>query len=271
MEQPDLNPGHGPQQDRPDTALPQPSEDTQGDPALPADVPDLQSPPSPTPQPLAVDADRLGLHGRERWVFREVGVRLPVGAVLAVIGAKGSGRSSLLLTLAGRMRATDGRLSVLGYSLPRQARQVRERAAVARVGRAVALEPGLTVAETVRERSLLDVVSPDLAAERFGWACSVLGLDLHGHGLVEDLSGLEQTQLACAVAAVGAPSLLLLDDVDAGLHSHEESAVWRGLRGLADSGVSVVAATTDPGPAGEHCDAVLRLAPAVETTKGHFR
>jgi ABC-2 type transport system ATP-binding protein len=231
-----------------------------------------EPPTTDRPRP-AVEARRLGLHGRDRWVYRDVDLSLPPGAVLAIAGPRGSGRSSLLLTLTGRMRPTDGHLTVLGHPLPYEARAVRRLAAVARAGRAVGLEPWLTVWETVRERALLDVVSAARAQERFARACELLGLDLHPHGLVEDLSGVEQTLLATAVAVVGSPQLLVLDDVDAGLHSHEETRVWRGLRALAADGVTVAATTTDTGPAQGFLDTVLRLDADVSstTTRGRFR
>jgi ABC-2 type transport system ATP-binding protein len=221
----------------------------------------------------AVDAEWLGLHGGDRWVFREVGLLLPQACVLAISGPKGSGRSTLLLTLTGRMRATDGRLTVFGYPLPAQAKSVRRLASVARVGTAVALEPRLSVEETVQERALLTLVPTARAQEQFARACDLLDLDLHRHALVEDLPGVDQTLLATAVALVGAPAFVVVDDVDAGLHSHEEARVWRGLRSLAQAGITVAATTSDPGPADGYIDVGLRLDAAQTTTatKGRFR
>lgn len=224
-------------------------------------------PPAP-----AVDAERLGVHSGDRWVYREVGLLLPQGCVLAISGPKGSGRSTLLLTLTGRMRATDGRLTVFGHPLPVQAKSVRRLACVARAGTAVALEPRLGVEETVRERALLALVPTAHAQEEFARACDLLDLDLHRHALVEDLPGVDQTLLATAVALVGAPAFVVVDDVDAGLHSHEEARVWRGLRALAEAGVTVAATTSDPGPADGYFDVGLRLDAAQSTTatKGRF-
>jgi ABC-2 type transport system ATP-binding protein len=244
------------------------------------DGPDQDGPDQDGPDPYrdrppvaAVDAERLGLHGRDRWAYGEVDLLLPQGGVLAISGPKGSGRSTLLLTLTGRMRATDGRLSVFGHPLPERAKAVRALSSVARLGRAVALEPGLTVAETVRERALLTLVPTGRAQEQFARAGELLDLDLHPHAVVEDLPGVDQTLLATAVALVGAPAFVVLDDVDAGLHSHQEARVWRGLRALAVAGCTVAATTTDPGPADGCFDVGLRLNPAPSTlaTKGRFR
>jgi ABC-2 type transport system ATP-binding protein len=262
--------GRGPEADAFDETLAEPVE--LGDPQPAPNGPDPYEVRPPVP---AVDAERLGLHGGDRWVYREVSLLLPQGCVLAISGPKGSGRSTLLLTLTGRMRATDGRLTVFGYPLPVQAKSVRRLACVARVGTAVALEPRLSVEETVQERALLTLVPSSRAQEEFARACDLLDLDLHlhRHALVEDLPGVDQTLLATAVALVGAPAFVVVDDVDAGLHSHEEARVWRGLRALAEAGVTVAATTSDPGPADGYLDVGLRLnaAPSTIATKGRFR
>ena len=85
------------------------------DPTTDPDSPE-QAPPSP-PTP-ALTATGLGLMGGADWIFRDVDLTVAPGALAAVVGPAGSGRSSLLLTLAGRMRSTAGTLSVLGHKKP---------------------------------------------------------------------------------------------------------------------------------------------------------
>ncbi|MDD3178759.1 MAG: ABC transporter ATP-binding protein [Opitutaceae bacterium] len=61
----------------------------------------------------AVDLQDVSLHRRHRTVLEAVSFSLPRGAFLAVVGPNGSGKTSLLHTLNGRLRV-EGRLSVLG-------------------------------------------------------------------------------------------------------------------------------------------------------------
>ncbi|WP_432549126.1 ATP-binding cassette domain-containing protein, partial [Kineococcus arenarius] len=79
---------------------------------------------------LAVRARDLTLRSGGRDVLTGVDVDVPVGSMLVVRGRTGSGKTSLLLTLAGRMRPTSGTLRVLGHDLPAQARAVRRRASL---------------------------------------------------------------------------------------------------------------------------------------------
>ncbi|MCP8712162.1 ATP-binding cassette domain-containing protein, partial [Streptomyces sp. AC04842] len=107
------------------------------------------------PSGLAVVADGLGLKGPRGWAFRDVSADAAPGALIAVTGPSGSGRTCLLLTLTGRMKPTEGRAVVGGLELPRRMAAVRRRSALAHVAGVTDLEPALTVAEHLREQELL--------------------------------------------------------------------------------------------------------------------
>jgi RND superfamily putative drug exporter len=62
-------------------------------------------------------------------LFRDVSVRVPAGATLVVTGPSRSGRTALLLTLAGRAHADDGTLKVAGFVAPVRAPDIRRRVA----------------------------------------------------------------------------------------------------------------------------------------------
>ncbi|MYT05250.1 ATP-binding cassette domain-containing protein, partial [Streptomyces sviceus] len=56
---------------------------------------------------IAVTAEGFGLKGPRGWAFRGIDLAAEPGALIAVEGPSGSGRTSLLLALTGRMRATE--------------------------------------------------------------------------------------------------------------------------------------------------------------------
>jgi ABC-type branched-subunit amino acid transport system ATPase component len=104
-----------------------------------------------TQDPL-VRADGLGLRTRRGWVFRGVDLALAAGSVIALAGEAGSGRSMLLLALAGRARPTAGTLTVAGEG---HRAHIRRSVAVARITASIELELELRVADHVREAALL--------------------------------------------------------------------------------------------------------------------
>lgn len=107
------------------------------------------------PSGLDVVADGLGLKGPRGWAFRDVSVDAGPGALIALTGPSGSGRTCLLLALTGRMKPTEGRAVVGGLELPRRMAAVRRRSGLAHVAGVTDLEPALTVAEHLREQELL--------------------------------------------------------------------------------------------------------------------
>lgn len=88
------------------------------------------------PEPGATDAisaEGLRLDDEDRPFYADVAFRVPAGGTLVVAGPHRSGRTPLLLTLAGRVHADEGKLKVLGLPLPVRAGSVRRRVAVARL------------------------------------------------------------------------------------------------------------------------------------------
>ncbi|MFG2571882.1 ATP-binding cassette domain-containing protein [Streptomyces sp. NPDC048481] len=209
---------------------------------------------------VAVTADGLGLRGPRGWAFRDVAVEADPGSLIAVEGPSGSGRTSLLLALTGRMKTTEGTATVGGARLPKQLAAVRRVAALAHVPGVTDLEPALTVGEHVRERALLqrrfggslrDLLRSraDRAAEaelRIDAALDAAGLDREAlpkgsRTAVRDLERVEALRLSVALALVGRPRLLGVDDVDLKLSTAERAEVWALLRSIAEAGTTVLA------------------------------
>ncbi|MGI5167500.1 ATP-binding cassette domain-containing protein [Spirillospora sp. CA-253888] len=203
-----------------------------------------------------VEAAGLGLRARRGWVYSDVHLNAGAGSLVAVAGPGGSGRTSLLLTVAGRMKPTTGMLRVCGHDLPGEAARVRRCAAVARATGAVELEQDLRVREHVRERLL---TLRGVPAGAFDDARALVGLEASDKELVHELPAAEATRLALALALLGSPAVIVLDDLDDGADGAAQYGLWQAARNAADSGPVVLAATTEPSPAEGLADALLEL------------
>lgn len=192
----------------------------------------------------AVSARGLGMDGPRGPVYGDVTFDAPPGTLVAVRGPAGSGRTCLLLTLTGRMRPGTGRAEVDGHRLPRRAAAVRRIAALGPVTPLTDLEPALSVAEHLHERTLL--------ARRFTAApLTAAGLDPAAlprgpRTRVRDLGQLDVFRLGVALALSAAPRLLAVDDVGHKLTADEHAAAWALLRSLADRGLTVLAVGEPP-------------------------
>jgi ABC-2 type transport system ATP-binding protein len=194
-------------------------------------------PVEPEPEPPLVRADGLGLRTRRGWVYRDVDLALPAGSVTALTGPAGSGRSMVLLTLAGRARPTDGTLTVAGDS--RRA-HIRQSVGVARISGAVELAPELRLTGHIREAELLADDGFD-----YPWARGLTGLTADSATLVSDLAADDAALFAVALALAGKPRVVVMDDVDLRASAGQQVRIWRALRGIAEAGVAVVGSTVD--------------------------
>ncbi|GFE07791.1 ABC transporter ATP-binding protein [Streptomyces caniferus] len=171
-------------------------------------------------------------------MFEGVDLDVPAGGLLVAHGPAGSGRTSLLLALAGRMRLSGGAVRVGGHVLPAEGRRVRAAVAVARAAPAVALEGRLRVKEVMAERRL---TGGGVTERRIREAFEAVGFAPRGTDLIEDLDPVDALLLATALALAERPGALVVDDVDDGLPPEAHDRAWQALDRVRDSGPTVLA------------------------------
>ncbi|MGA4881152.1 ATP-binding cassette domain-containing protein [Streptomyces lydicamycinicus] len=237
-----------------------------------------------TPHGAAVTAAGFGVKGPRGWAFRDIDFTAGPGSLIAVQGPSGSGRTCLLLALTGRMKSAAGTAEVGGLPLPKKKAAVRSVTALAHVPGVAELDPALTVGEHLRERALLQgrfggslraLLKPRRerrAAARalVDTALAAAGLDLESlpKGIrtsVRDLERLEALRLSVALALIGGPRLLAVDDTDLKLSDDERSAAWKMLHGLAAGGTTVLAVCSEP-PEGDEDVVLVRTGSRPEPT-----
>lgn len=213
-------------------------------------LPVLQPAAPSTTRGTAVHARSLTLHGRRGVVYGPVDLDVDRGELAVVHGPQGGGRSSLLLTLAGRMRPDrGGELTVLGQALPARRTAVQRRAAIAGFAGIDELDESVTVAVLVRER--LAWLTPwyrrigRVDQARF----EALAAPVFGdrplprvESVVWDLDEVDVMLLRLTLAMLQEPDLLVVDDVDQVHDEARRALVWQRLEAVAATGVAVVAA-----------------------------
>jgi ABC-type lipoprotein export system ATPase subunit len=184
------------------------------------------------PEPELIRAEQLGLRTKRGWVYQGIDLALTAGSVTAITGPAGSGRSMLLLTLAGRAKPTTGRLVIAGQQ---RRPDIRKLVAVARITGAVELEPEMHVVDHIREAELL-------GNHDYRSAAKDLGLDVDPTAVVCELATDDAVLLAVALALAGRPKGLVVDDVDIAATPTQQRRIWTALRA---AGTTVIATTVD--------------------------
>ena len=176
------------------------------------------------------------------------GLTLGVAAhtITAVLGPNGAGKTTMLETCEGYRRAQAGSVRVLGLDPWRE-----RRALLPRIG--VMLQSGgawsgARAVEMLRHLARLHAhpLDIDLLVDR-------LGLADCGATPYRRLSGGQQQRLGLAMAVIGRPELVFVDEPTAGMDPHGRRATWDLLRELRADGVTVVLTT-------HHMDEAERLA-----------
>ena len=206
---------------------------------------------------VEIAAERLGVDGARGAVFAGVDLHAPPGGLVAVAGPGGSGRTSLLLTLAGRMRHHHGSARVDRHPLPAEAAAARRLVTVARATGAVELQERWRVQEAIDLQEALRGRRVD--AREAAATLDACGVTARGEQRIEALSAAQRTRLALALAWLEAPPAVVVDDLDRGVDGPAERELWQLLRTLAARGTTVVASTTDAAPASGLADAVVAV------------
>ncbi|MFD1504661.1 ABC transporter ATP-binding protein [Georgenia yuyongxinii] len=178
-------------------------------------------------------------YGRGAAAFEAVrGVDLTVrrGELFALLGTNGAGKTSLLEVVEGIAPATAGEVRVFGLDPYRRRGQVRPRTGI--MLQEAGFPSDLTTAETAR------MWAGTLAAPRgVGESLDLVGLGHRHHVPVKSLSGGERRRLDLALALMGRPEILFLDEPTTGLDPQSRRDAWELVRALLGEGTTVVLTT----------------------------
>jgi ABC-2 type transport system ATP-binding protein len=158
------------------------------------------------------------------------------GGVTAVLGPNGAGKTTTVEVCEGYRRPDGGTVRVLGLDPTSQGAALRPRIGV--MLQSGGVYPGARAEEMLRHTATLYAhpVDPALLIER-------LGLESCGRTAYRRLSGGQQQRLALAMAVVGRPELVFLDEPTAGLDPQARHATWDLIRELRADGVTTVLTT----------------------------
>ena len=158
------------------------------------------------------------------------------GEVLALLGPNGAGKSTTLDMCEGFSTPTSGTISVLGLNPATQPQAVRERIGIMLQG------GGSYSGTTVREMLNL-AASYNVNPHDPDWLLELLGLQGAAKTTYRRLSGGQQQRLSLALAIIGRPELVFLDEPTAGMDAQSRMAVWDIVDALRRDGTTVILTT----------------------------
>lgn len=191
---------------------------------------------SARPAEAAVSVRGLAKSYARHQAVTDVSFTVGAGETVAVLGPNGAGKTTTVEILEGFLRRDGGEVAVLGEDPATAGRAWRSRIGV--MPQATRLEGQLTVRETLRlyaglyprPRGLADVLD-------------LTGLTDDAERRVGTLSGGRQRRVDLALAVIGSPRLLFLDEPTTGFDPAARRLAWRAVSTLAATGTTVILTT----------------------------
>lgn len=209
----------------------------------------------PTDGPAAAECRGVSVRYRSASevvdAVHEVDAVFARGRMTVLAGPSGSGKSSLLRTLAGLQLPHAGTVVVDGVDLGRLRRGALRRLRRRAIGY-VLEDPAnnlldyLRAGEQVTLAARLRRGAGSTPSAEVTALLASLGLSDQLDAYPKELSGGQQQRVAFAAAAIGRPAMLLADEPTAALDATSGEMLIGAMRSLVDSGQTLVAATHDP-------------------------
>ena len=199
---------------------------------------------------LTIKAVKLRVDKAHGAILRELDFVIPAGAITGLIGPSGSGKTTLMRAIAGVQQITSGSLTVGDVNVGSK----RLRPKIGYMAQTPAIYGDLTV------RQNLGYFSKIVAADKQRVAECIAAVNLvdHQHKLVDQLSGGQRSRVSLAIAMLGNPDVLILDEPTVGLDPVLRRDLWQLFRRLADQGKTLIISSHVMDEA-ERCDNVLLL------------
>ena len=167
---------------------------------------------------------------------RGVDLRVGRGEVFALLGPNGAGKTTTVEILEGHRTRDAGDVSVLGHDPGRNERALKERVGI------VLQQTGVELYLTVRE--VVELIGGYYPAPRaVDEVLQLVGLTDQAKQRVIKLSGGQKRRVDLAVAIVGDPELLFLDEPTTGFDPSARRQAWETLRGLTQLGKTIFLTT----------------------------
>jgi ABC-2 type transport system ATP-binding protein len=196
----------------------------------------------------AIEIHNLSVLIGKRPILTDISVSIESGRIIGLLGPSGAGKTTMIRAILGLQRLAAGNVKVL--DLPAGTRKLRS--VVGYVTQDASVYTDLTVTENLAYFAAL------LGADTDQVEAVIAAVDLidFADAVVSRLSGGERARVSLAVALLGSPKVLLLDEPTVGLDPVLRQRLWAMFRDLAAQGITLIV-TSHVMDEADRCDEIM--------------
>ena len=186
-----------------------------------------------------IKIEKLSKSFGEQKVLDKIDFNLESGEIVGLIGPSGSGKSTLIKTMLGMEKADEGEALVLDYKMPK--REILSN--IGYMAQSDALYEMLTGYENLEFFGKMKGVPSDKLKKEIEYIAEIVDLTNDLKKLVSKYSGGMKRRLSLAIALIGSPELLILDEPTVGIDPSLRKNIWKELFKQRDNGVGILVTT----------------------------
>lgn len=186
-----------------------------------------------------INIEKLVKSFGEQKILDKIDFSLNEGELVGLIGPSGSGKSTLIKTMLGMEKADEGEALVLDYKMPK--REILSN--IGYMAQSDALYEMLTGYENIEFFGKMKGISSNKLKKEIEYMAEVVDLTGDLNKLVSNYSGGMKRRLSLAIALIGNPELLILDEPTVGIDPSLRRKIWKELFRQRDNGVGILVTT----------------------------
>ena len=189
---------------------------------------------------------------QEVLALKNLSLEVKQGEIFGLLGPNGAGKTTFINILAGTVMKSSGKVTVWGYDLDKNPRQVR--ACIGIVPQEVNFDPFFSPKKLLElQAGFYGVKKEDRITDSI---LETVSLDKQANAYTRSLSGGMKRRLLIAKAMVHQPPILFLDEPTAGVDVELRQNLWGNVKELNKLGITIVLTTHNLSEAQEMCDRI---------------
>lgn len=190
---------------------------------------------------LAIETNNIKKYFDDIHAVDGIDLKILKGSLYGVLGPNGAGKTTIIKMLSTILSPTSGDISVLGFDVKKEAREIKKRIGVC--PQELVIYPRLTARENIHIIAQMHAMAKKDYKERTDELLGKMNLLERADSTVKKFSGGMKRRLNVLMAVVHEPELLFFDEPTAGLDPQARRVVWDFIRDFQEKGSTIILTT----------------------------